>query len=132
MDSHAKDVVREMTRASDEERITFPEVVGALTKAGVERYHADLVCASKTYYMPDGSFETTACHATDAAAPAFSAAGVDAAVRAVQAQRIRYREFCRQIAAAGCVGYFVTLAGRCAVYYGRGGETHVERFPGTK
>ena len=27
MNAHVKDVVREMSKASDEERITFPEVV---------------------------------------------------------------------------------------------------------
>src|SRR5262245_47773350 len=116
MDAHVKDVVREMTKASDEERITFPEVVAALMKAGVERYHADLVCSTKTYYMPDGSFETVACHPATAAGSSFSASGVEAAVRAIQAQKIRYREFCDHIADAGCVGYFVTLAGRRAIY----------------
>ena len=30
MDAHVKDVVREMSKASDEERITFPAVVQAL------------------------------------------------------------------------------------------------------
>jgi len=64
-------------------------------------------------------------------ARAFSAAGVDAAVRAIQAQKIQYREFCERIAAAGCVGYTVSLTGRRAVYYGRTGESHVEMFPGT-
>jgi uncharacterized protein YbcV (DUF1398 family) len=87
MDAHVKDVVREMSKASDEERITFPEVVKALMKAGIERYHADLVAGRKTYYLP---------------------------------------------ADAGCVSYFVSLAGRRAVYYGRTGDEHVEWFPGAK
>jgi len=132
MNQHVREVVREMTKASDEQRVTFPEVVKALMEAGVERYHADLVCSNKTYYLPDDSFEVVACHAVGAPARAFSAAGVEAAVRAIQAQTIQYREFCERIAAAGCVGYFVTLAGRCAIYYGRSGESHVERFPGAK
>jgi uncharacterized protein YbcV (DUF1398 family) len=132
MDNHVKDVVLEMTRASDEERITFPNVVMALIEAGVERYHADLVCANKIYFMPDDSFEVVACHATPKPAQAFSAAGVEAAVRAIQARAITYREFCDRIAAAGCVGYFVTLKGRRAVYYGRDNESHVEWFPGAK
>jgi uncharacterized protein YbcV (DUF1398 family) len=54
---------------------------------------------------------------------------VEQAVRATQRGEIRYREFCRRIAAAGCVGYFVSLAGRRAVYYGRTIDTYVERFP---
>jgi uncharacterized protein YbcV (DUF1398 family) len=132
MNAQVKDVVREMTEASDEERIIFPDVVDALMKAGVERYHADLVCSTKTYYMPDGSFETVPCHSTDAPASSFSAAGIEAAVRASQTGEIKYREFCRRVALAGCVGYFVTLAGRRAVYYGRGGDSHTEWFPGAR
>ncbi len=122
-------IVHEMTEASDEERITFTEVVKALMEAGVERYHADLICANKTYYMPDGRYEVVACHAVEAPAQSFSAAGVEAAVRAIQAQKIQYREFCSAIAAAGCVGYFVTLVGRRAIYYGRNGDSHTEWFP---
>ena len=48
MDAHVKEVVREMSKASDEERVTFPEVVKALMEVGVERYHADLVAGRKT------------------------------------------------------------------------------------
>lgn len=121
----------ECTAASDAELMTFPEVVGRLAQAGVERYHADLVRAEKTYYLPDGASRVVpAKPAAAAPATAFSAAGVEAAVRAIQAQRIGYGEFCAQIAAAGCVGYTVSLAGRRAVYQGRTGETHVEPFPG--
>ena len=130
MKAHASSVVREMTRASDEERIAFPDVVEALTEAGVERYHADLVRAEKTYYMPDGASEVVACHSVPPSAPEFSAEGVGAAVRAAQAGAIGYREFCARIAEAGCAGYFVTLTGRRAVYYGRTGDSHTEWFPG--
>ena len=65
-------------------------------------------------------------------AQAFSAAGVDAAVRAIQAQTISYKEFCDRIVAAGCVDYIVSLVGRRAVYSGRTGENHVEPFPSAK
>lgn len=133
MDRQARDVMEACTRASDEERVTFGEVVGQLMAAGVERYHADLLRAEKTYYMPDGQSHRTPNHALAAPpAIAFSAAGVDAAVRAIQQGRIRYREFCARIAAAGCVGYIVSLAGRRAVYYGRTGDAHVEPFPAAR
>jgi hypothetical protein len=33
--------------------------------------------------------------------------------------------------AAGCVGYFVQIAGRRAIYFGRNGEFHVEQFANT-
>jgi hypothetical protein len=39
MDARVRHVVVEATRASDEERVTFGEVVMKLTQAGVERYH---------------------------------------------------------------------------------------------
>jgi uncharacterized protein YbcV (DUF1398 family) len=132
MDAGVKDVAREMSRASDEERVTFPEVVKALMAAGIERYHADLVAGRKTYYLADGDFEEVDVDKVGGAAPAFSADGVEKAVRAIQRQDIAYREFCRRIADAGCVGYFVSLAGRRAVYYGRTGDEHVEWFPGAK
>lgn len=130
MDAHVKHVMQECTKASDEERVTFPEVVMKLMEVGVERYHADLLRAEKTYYLPNGNSEVVPNQAA-AGVPAkdFSAAGVEAAVRAIQAQRIKYKEFCERITAAGCVGYFVSLAGRRAVYYGRTGDNHVEWFP---
>ena len=132
MDAHVKDVVREMSKASDEERITFPEVVKALMEVGIERYHADLVAARKTYYLPGEDFEEHQVHKAGAPALAFSAEGVEKAVRAIQRQEIGYREFCRRIGEAGCVGYFVSLAGRRAVYYGRSGDEYVEWFPGAQ
>lgn len=133
LNSYVKDVMEECTRISDEERVTFGEVVGKLMAAGVERYHADLLRADKIYYMPDGSSHRTPNHAL-AAPPAigFSAEGVEAAVRAIQQGRIRYREFCARIAGAGCVGYIVSLTGRRAVYYGRTGDSHVEPFPAAR
>lgn len=123
-------VVEDCTARSDHETITFPEVVGKLMAAGIERYHADLQRSEKIYYLPDGTSHLTPAHLIDeTAAIAFDASGIDAAVRAIQAGQIQYIEFCRRILRAGCVAYIVSLAGRRAVYYGRTGETHVELFP---
>ena len=58
-----------------------------------------------------------------------SAASVIAALRAIQAGRISYLEFVRRIIEAGCVGYFVFIAGKRAIYLGRDGDMHVEHFP---
>jgi len=133
MDANIEAVIAECTEASDAERITFPEVVMKLMQAGVERYHADLVRSERTHYMPGGETDVRSGHAVKTVpAKEFSAAGVDAAVRAIQARAIQYREFCERIVQAGCVGYMVSLAGRRAVYYGRTGEMHVEMFPGAK
>ena len=93
MQAHIKDVVREMTVASDEDRITFPEVVQALAKAGVERYHADLVVATRTYFMPDGAFEVVESLVPSGAAPAdLDLAAVADAVAAIQSGAIQYRD----------------------------------------
>ncbi len=133
MDSHIRDVMHECTAASDEERVTFGEVVVKLLGAGVERYHADLARADKTYYLPNGESEIVPNHAlARPPAEAFSAAGVEAAVRAIQGGAIQYRAFCARIAAAGCVGYHVFIAGQRAVYYGRAGDSHAEWFPCAK
>lgn len=130
MDAETKALVREMTAASDGERIVFPQVVARLMAAGVERYHADLIAGEKTYYMPDGAHEVVACDRLDRPpAAAFEPAGVKAAVSEIQAGRIGYRAFCARIAEAGCVGYHVSIAGRRAVYYGRDLDSHVEWFP---
>jgi uncharacterized protein YbcV (DUF1398 family) len=110
--------------------MTFPQVVAKLIEAGVESYHADLVRAEKTYYLPNGDSEVVAGAPLEAApCKDFSADAVEAAVRAIQAGRIEYRDFCARIAAAGCIGYLVSIAGRRAIYYGRTAETYVEPFP---
>jgi uncharacterized protein YbcV (DUF1398 family) len=133
MDAQVKDVVVEATRASDEERVTFGEVVLKLMQAGVERYHADLLRGEKTYYLPGGESEVVAGDPTSVMpAHEFSASGVEAAVRDIQGGKIQYRAFCARIAGAGCVGYHVSLVGQRAVYYGRTGDSHVEWFPGAR
>jgi uncharacterized protein YbcV (DUF1398 family) len=132
LNAHVKGAMLWATAESDAERVTFPEVVKALMDAGVERYHADLVTSTKTYYLPNGETEIVPCHAVGAIARDFDASAVEKAVRAIQAHTIQYREFCGRIAAAGCVGYFVSLAGRRAIYYGRTGDEHVEWFPGAR
>lgn len=129
---HAEQIatMRECTEASDQERITFPEVVMRLMQAGVERYHADLLRAEKIYYLPSGESHREPAADVNAVPPtAFAPEGVAAAVRAIQQQKIKYREFCERIAQAGCVGYMVSLAGKRAVYYGRTGDNYVEPFP---
>ena len=132
MDAHVKDVVKECTTGSDDGTLTFPQVVMKLMAAGVERYHTDMCRAEKTYYMPNGDSHVVAAAAAGMPAQQFSAAGVDSAVRAIQAQTISYKEFCDRIVAAGCVDYVVSLVGRRAVYSGRTSENHVEPFPAAK
>jgi uncharacterized protein YbcV (DUF1398 family) len=130
MDTSIQAVMAECSKGSDENRMSFPEVVARLSAIGVERYHADLSRAEKTFYMPDGaSFIAASKPVTGVAARDFSADGVSAAIQAIQQRQIDYMEFCRRIVAAGCVDYTVSLTGRRAIYSGRTGDFHVERFP---
>lgn len=130
MDTSAKAVMQECTKRSDEHSMSFPEVVARLTEVGVERYHADLRRAEKTYYMPNGeSFVTPTDIVAGEPPAAFSTDGVAAAVKAIQRNTIDYAEFCRRIVAAGCVDYVVSIVGRRAVYSGRSGDCYVEPFP---
>ncbi|HVC47332.1 MAG TPA: hypothetical protein VND90_08800 [Terracidiphilus sp.] len=122
--------MHECARLSDQGKISFPEVVRRLSAAGVERYHTDLCCEEHVYYMPNGEVHVEQmAMLPEPIAIDFSDAGVDAAVRAIQRGEIQYMDFLRRIMAAGCVGYFVLLAGRQAQYFGRKGEMHVEKFP---
>jgi uncharacterized protein YbcV (DUF1398 family) len=133
MDATVRKVVQECTDGSDDGRFTFPEVVGKLIAAGVEQYHADLRRGEKTYYMPDNESVVVPSAAIKGSPPRdFSAVGVEAAVRAIQGNKIGYAEFCERIVAAGCVGYFVSIAGRRAVYFGRTCDSYVEPFPAAK
>ena len=110
--------------------MTFPDVVGRLAAIGVERYHADYSRQEITYYLPDGdSLVVTAPHPPQATAREFSATAVEAAVRQSQRNEHTYADFIRKTQAAGCVGYFVQITGRQVIYFGRNGESHVERFP---
>jgi uncharacterized protein YbcV (DUF1398 family) len=131
MDAAIRNVMIEASRSSDEGNQSFGEIVMQLGKAGIERYHQDFLRSERTYYLPNGQSEVVQNERVETTpAQSFSAQGVEAAVRAVQAGAIRYKQFCRQVMEAGCVGYLVSLAGRRVVYYGRTGDMHVEHFPG--
>jgi uncharacterized protein YbcV (DUF1398 family) len=130
MDARVVSVMEECSKASDESVLAFPQIVAKLMEVGIEWYHADLLRSEKTYYMPNGESHAVSNTAlTHAPARPFSAEAVDAAVRAIQAQSIDYKEFCERIGAAGCIGYFVSFPGRQAIYFGRTGASHIEPFP---
>ena len=57
------------------------------------------------------------------------AAAVAATIKDIQQGRIKYREFLRRIMEAGCSHYEVFITGRQAIYLGRDGSQHIERFP---
>jgi len=126
-------VAERCTADSDASRMSFPQVVGKLMDAGVERYHADLICSEKTYFLPTG--ESRVIPNEDirrAPAAEFAAPSVEAAVKAIQKGEIDYRTFCERVLDAGCVGYHIYIAGRRVIYYGRTGDSHTEYFSGGK
>jgi uncharacterized protein YbcV (DUF1398 family) len=133
MTSEQMDAAKECAVLSAAGKIHFGEVVGRLIKAGMERYHADYSRSENTYYAPDGgSCVVPMEHEAMPVAQDFSASGIEAAVRQAQRGEIMYPQFTRLVLAAGCVGYFVQISGKCVQYVGLKGEIHTEWFPGAK
>jgi len=130
VNSEQINISKECARLSATGAITFGEVIARLKNAGIERYHADYSRMENTYYSTTGgSFVEPMEHESSPIAGVFSAAQVEAAVRQSQRGEIKYPEFTRQALAAGCVGYFVQIAGQCVQYFGRDGDIHTEWFP---
>jgi len=130
-----KATVIECSRASEESRMSFPEVVKTLMEAGVESYFCDFRRATKTYSLPNGEFfEVRAEKIAVSTGTEFDLPRIRAAIREAQANGpdYTYKGFCEKVVSAGCVGYIVSFPGRRAVYFGRTAETHVEMFPGAK
>lgn len=133
MNMEQQNVANECARLSSKGQIHFGDVVSRLMQAGIERYHADYSRGEITYYTPDdGSYVIPMVHEPSPIATDFSAPAIEAAVRQSQRGEIMYPQFTRQALAAGCVGYFVQISGKCVQYQGRNGEIHTEWFPGAK
>ncbi len=133
MNSDQISTVKEVAELSASGTIHFGEVISRLMKAGIERYHADYSRMENTYYTPDGgSCVIPMQHERVPIAEVFSAKMVEAAVRQAQQGEIMYPQFTRQALAAGCIGYFVQITGKCVQYFGRNGEIHTEWFPGAR
>lgn len=123
-------VIRDTLAASNAGRIHFGEVVGALLDASVESYAVDYRAARATYYLPAGETLTLALDGpAHEIATGFSVDSIKAAIAGAQRGEVMYPAFKQLSQAAGCIGYTVWLVGRHVSYYGRRGETHVERFP---
>lgn len=133
MNGEQMKTARECAELSASGKIHFGEVVARLLGAGIERYHADYTRKETTYYTPEGGSNivpmTNIPYQPAAIAHAFSATQIEAAVRQSQRGEITYPQFTELALAAGCVGYFVQLTGRCVQYFGRNGEIHTEHFP---
>ena len=130
MDATTRDVIERCAAASHAGEQHFGRAIATLSGVGVESYFADYRAGTTTYYLPDGRHLAVAAPQPDVAiATAFDTGAIRAAILGAQRDEVRYPEFVRRTRAAGCVGYFVWLAGRHVAYHGRRGESHVERFP---
>lgn len=115
--------------------ITFPEVVDALLRAGVEYYHVDYVARQKKFYGSGGAALVTTpidLEALPDVAADFDAEAVKAAILASQRDGQGWRDFSRRAMVAGVQGYYAFLRGKRVTYLGRQGDQHVEWFPGAQ
>jgi len=112
-------------------KISFPEAVTQLTQIGIERYYTDLVQMQKIYYSREGEtyIHTMSIDNLPKMAVDFNRNKFLEILRAVQRGSIDYPEFIRGIISNGAASYFVFIDGRQAIYMGRKGETHAEKFP---
>jgi uncharacterized protein YbcV (DUF1398 family) len=130
MNRQQTETIQQSAHAAWAGEITFPQFVGRLATVGVERYHADYSRQEITYYLPDGdSLVMAAPHEAHPIGLEFLQPAVEAAIHQSQRGEHSYADFVRKTRAAGCVGYFVQIAGRRATYFGRCGDLHVEHFP---
>lgn len=129
----SKQQIHEAALATQQGKMTFPQVVEHLLTAGVESYQVDFISAQKTHYLADGSTVVIPMILDPGPiAPEFNAEALVAAIRAAQADTMRYPEFVDRATAAGTAGYRAFLTGRRVIYVGRKGEQHIEEFPGAK
>jgi uncharacterized protein YbcV (DUF1398 family) len=126
-------VIREIAIATQQGKMTFPQVVKGLLEVGVESYFVDFATKQKTHYLADGTTHTVAMILDPGTiSPEFDNAGLVAAIRGAQADTVRYPEFVKRSTAAGVIGYWAFLTGKRVIYFGRKGEQHIEEFPRPK
>lgn len=125
-----KATIEACVERSHQGTIDFADVVSKLMAVHVETYLTDYRRGENVYYLPpDETYAVKFAAPATSIADVFNADGVAQAVRGAQSGAVKYPEFMRRTMAAGCVGYFVWIAGRHVQYFGRRGEVHVERFP---
>lgn len=132
MDAQLTKTAETCLNAAYDKSMAFPDIVGALIKAGFEGYVVDYRRNTTTYFMPDGDNIVLANRASEAPVAAmFDQAGIAAQVKWAQANppEYSYADFCKNVKALGCAGYIVSFLGRRVLYFGRTAETHLEHFP---
>ena len=126
-------VIHQLAVATQQGKMTFPQVVQGLLEIGVESYLVDFAAKQKTHYLADGTTHTVAMILDPGPiASEFDNAGLVSAIRGAQADTVRYPEFVNRSTAAGVIGYWAFLTGKRVIYFGRKGEQHIEEFPRAK
>ena len=125
-----KERMHELAMATQQGKITFPEVVKGLLEVGVESYLVDLATMQKTHFLSDGATHMVPMILDPGPVAAeFNSDAIVAALSDAQADVIRYPEFVKRVVAAGVIGYWAFLTGKKVVYLGRKGEQYVREFP---
>ena len=123
-------VIQSTFDSSNQGRIHFGQVIGQLQAVHVEAYHVDYRAGRSTYYLPnDETMDFAFAPSGTSVARSFDGEAIRAAIRGAQQGTVMYPEFKSLSQSGGCVGYTVWIVGRQVSYFGRKGETHVERFP---
>jgi hypothetical protein len=89
----SKQIIHELATATQQGRMTFPQVVKGLLEVGVESYLVDFAAKQKTHYLADGTTYTVPMILDPGPiASDFNSAGLIAAIRGAQADTVRYSE----------------------------------------
>lgn len=132
MDAQHMTIAERCLNAAYDKTMTFPDIVGALIKAGFEGYVVDYRRNTTTYFLADGDNVVLENRPSeDKVAAHFDQPGVAAQIKWAQANPpdYSYAAFCKNVKALGCAGYIVSFLGKRVLYFGRSAETHVEHFP---
>ena len=106
----SKQVIHELAIATQQGKMTFPQVVKGLLEAGVESYLVDFATKQKTHYLANGTTHTVPLILDPGPiAEDFNGAGLVAAIRGAQADTVRYPEFVKRSTTAGVIGYYDAL-----------------------
>src|ERR1700735_4239417 len=112
-----KQVIHELAIATQQGKMTFPQVVKGLLEAGVESYLVDFAVKQKTHYLTDGTTHTVPLILDPSRIAAeFNSAELVAAIRGAQADTVRYPEFVERSTAAGVIGYWGFLHCKKGIY----------------
>jgi uncharacterized protein YbcV (DUF1398 family) len=104
----SKQIIHELAMATQQGKMTFPQVVKGLLETGVESYLVDFAAKQKIHYLTDGTTHMVPMILEPGPiALEFKGAELVEAIRAAQADTVRYPEFVKRATAAGVIGYCV-------------------------